>query len=1024
MAAVIDPKVDFYLAGDWLPVLDVRQNPPIQITGGTKDEASSASPGKCKFTVNNDLGDWDPRNPMGAHFGELGKNTPCRVRVPLLTDSVAQTVTNGWGNTDTPGVVWENATSTGGTVAATDWSRSGTTRVHTLPAMNCTRRSWVSRATYLDCCVRDTVRYPMTTPTGASVYSYIELRVVDVNNRIRVAFRAATGGQLCISIVEVIAGVTRTLLTDTAIDGMELNLARQTYKTVAMVEGQVVRAKLWWGGDPEPKDWQVETTRASVRPGKVGIASVTGNGNTNSYPMVWEHTDFSVEARPFTGENSEYNPRVSDESHAAPYVQIVASGITQRTTQGGEPLKSALTRYWTSDRRWVRNGSALANLDAPNNNTFRTTDAEAADLAAVGGFFRLSRPSNGQILNFFTILEDQMFTITNKASSGGNTTVTFTPDALVPVKSGDSMVSYEFADATDAPIAYWPCEDGKGATQAASGVPGGQPMTASNAVPKFGEFEPTVGSAPIMKLNDAELNGSVADYVDTNQAFTFFCLFQYPPLGGSEIVNQALVQLWTDSSVAEVWAFSLNSSGSNLVMDVRAFDVGGSGQLFLHSPSFSATIGHPTLMVFTAYHTAPTTVEYKLDYYWYGPDGTTNAGGFAPVTATGVTNLGKLKKVQINPGGGYVETAIGHIGAVGAKLDASNLRDAPGGNVGEAPARRLRRLSYEENVPLTYCQGPFSTSFLGPQQEDTLVSNFKDAANFDLGRLYESRGSYSFEYRARSSLYNQAYFLDVDYTAGGVLDVDAADDDQGTRNDITVKQIDGSSFRAVDTTSPMSVLPPGEGGVGRYTEAPEVSVLSPVQLPDLAHWRLALGTVNEERYKSIKLTPVDGNVTLEQMFSAGVGNRYRVTNLHARHIYHDVDQLVNGYTLVLHPYVPTLELNGTPSSPYNVAALDAAASRLGSGATETTEPLDTTETSITIHSTDSVTPFINSTDHASRFPVNIVIGGEVMTLTACTSPSGGDLAQTMTVTRSVNGVVKEHSTGAAVELAALVRIPL
>jgi hypothetical protein len=47
------------------------------------------------------------------------------------------------------------------------------------------------------------------------------------------------------------------------------------------------------------------------------------------------------------------------------------------------------------------------------------------------------------------------------------------------------------------------------------------------------------------------------------------------------------------------------------------------------------------------------------------------------------------------------------------------------------------------------------------------------------------------------------------------------------------------------------------------------------------------------------------------------------------------------------------------------------------------------------------------------FPFDILIGGERMTVTAIT---GTTLSQTMTVTRSINGVVKTHLTGAPVAL--------
>jgi hypothetical protein len=52
----------------------------------------------------------------------------------------------------------------------------------------------------------------------------------------------------------------------------------------------------------------------------------------------------------------------------------------------------------------------------------------------------------------------------------------------------------------------------------------------------------------------------------------------------------------------------------------------------------------------------------------------------------------------------------------------------------------------------------------------------------------------------------------------------------------------------------------------------------------------------------------------------------------------------------------------------------------------------------------------------------IIIGGEEMTVTAVTAPSAGQ--QTFTVVRAVNGVVKSHLTGAAVNLAAPTRYGL
>lgn len=992
-------NVDAFLGGDWLDITaDVRQAQPITIKGGAKDEASSVSPSSCKFTLNDPDGDYNPRNPLGQYYGDLGKNTPVRVRVPLVADTAGQTSATSWLTVDGPDGPFTWLEDYQGTAPTSgDFSRSGTNYSHRIPN-NTSRRYSLVDGIFDDGCWDFAFTGPAADVQGGYIAIDILFNYLDKDNHSFLRVRMDTDDYIRLIGYDRTAGDAKQLTEVYQPDTSDLVVPSFKVRVKVMVEGTFMRAKIWRDSQPEPKDWQVTGNRFTDRPGKVGISVLASNANSNAYPMTMTYESPRFEALPFVGEISEFASGFADESHAAQYMQIEASGITRRTIQGSEPLDSAMTRYWSSDRRWIRQGSATVNLNAPNASTIRMSDAQAATFAGIGGIFRITRTSEGQILNFGYAVEDQMFTIIGKSSSGGNTTYTFTPEMLEPAKSGDTVIGYDLT--TLNPVAYWPCEDGKGATQIGSGLAGGQPMTSSVAAPKYAELNTHVGSNPILKLNNAELNGIVPNYPNTDQAFTFHMLFQYP-LANDAGHGDAVVQLWTDSATAEVWALVFSNSGANLTLEIRAFDINGAGQLFNHVYSIPNFRDVPAMMVFSAKQVGGT-VQYSFTNVVYGADGTATPGGLGGITATGVTDLGKLKRVQINPGGGYMDVAVGHIGVVGSYLESSNLRDAPGGNTGEAPVRRLSRLAYEENVPLVYRQGPESTLFMGPQRQDTLLSNWNDVQEFDLGRLYESRGAYSFEYRTRNSMWNQDYFLDVDYTLGAVADIDSKDDDQGTRNDITVKQFNGSSYRAVDESSPLSVLPPGEGGVGRYTEAPEVSVLSPGQLPDLANWRLALGTIDEERYPAITVRPT-GDVTFAQMMSSGIGDRYRVRNLQTRGRYEPVDQLVSGYTLVLDQYRPTLTLNGSPSRPFNVAVegdrLDSETSTLASSASSSTTSL-------------SVTGDTWTTDPAD-FPFDVTVGGERMTV----SNISGTGPYTFTVIRAVNGVVKSHGSGSQVSLA-------
>lgn len=77
-------KVEFQLGGIWTDVTSsVLQGTAVTISHGRGPEAPGPTPTLCKFTLYDPNGDWSPRNPMGAHFGQLGQNTPMRVSVTV-----------------------------------------------------------------------------------------------------------------------------------------------------------------------------------------------------------------------------------------------------------------------------------------------------------------------------------------------------------------------------------------------------------------------------------------------------------------------------------------------------------------------------------------------------------------------------------------------------------------------------------------------------------------------------------------------------------------------------------------------------------------------------------------------------------------------------------------------------------------------------------------------------------------------------------------------------------------------------
>ncbi|MFC8515472.1 hypothetical protein [Streptomyces sp. NPDC057257] len=65
----------------------VRYENKIAISRGRGDWGQQVDYSRCTFTLDNNTGDFSPRNPVGQYYGRIGRNTP--VRVSVKTTSVA-----------------------------------------------------------------------------------------------------------------------------------------------------------------------------------------------------------------------------------------------------------------------------------------------------------------------------------------------------------------------------------------------------------------------------------------------------------------------------------------------------------------------------------------------------------------------------------------------------------------------------------------------------------------------------------------------------------------------------------------------------------------------------------------------------------------------------------------------------------------------------------------------------------------------------------------------------------------------
>ena len=74
--------VEFQLGSTWTDVTgDVRSEQQIRIQRGRSDWGQDVDSTRCSFTLDNNSGKYSPRNPVGAYYGQIGRNTPVRVSV-------------------------------------------------------------------------------------------------------------------------------------------------------------------------------------------------------------------------------------------------------------------------------------------------------------------------------------------------------------------------------------------------------------------------------------------------------------------------------------------------------------------------------------------------------------------------------------------------------------------------------------------------------------------------------------------------------------------------------------------------------------------------------------------------------------------------------------------------------------------------------------------------------------------------------------------------------------------------------
>lgn len=544
----------------------------------------------------------------------------------------------------------------------------------------------------------------------------------------------------------------------------------------------------------------------------------------------------------------------------------------------------------------------------------------------------------------------------------------------------------------DSLLAYWPFEDEDGSTRVASAMPRG-PLLNGRGL-DFAADSTLAGSAPLARFDSdsgaqrAVFFGSVPATTEPQWSVEF--AFRADTLGAV----QYLLRIGTTGTV-DSWSIGLASTGLQILAQ---FD-GAAGGLVAYNETWANLGG-----------TAPVGAWYRCELYAQQFGGSINLyvrikQGDTVLMQHFISRansaVGRVTGVGA-PTGGYSAGVDGiSIGHVAVFSDSQLIFDrADLGYGGETAGERIARLCAEESVPL-YMHGTVAEQEqVGAQGVARFLELLQEAADADHGILYEEREETALGYQGRIQLYNQTPDLTLRYTDDGspgdglVAPLEPDNDDRYLRNDITVRRTDGSSARDVLEEGPLSILPPPDGA-GIYPDEVPLALYEDDQLPQHAGWLLHLGTWPNTRYPTVKMLLQNAPHMVDQVLATDLGSRIDITDPPDWLAPETMQLLAQGYDELLHQYRWELTFNTTPGRPWNIGVVeDPTYSRVDTAGSELATAAGAADTTLLVTS-DSGRRWITTAADPGSFPFDLRLGGERVTVTACTGAAQDGFGRTV-----------------------------
>lgn len=572
---------------------------------------------------------------------------------------------------------------------------------------------------------------------------------------------------------------------------------------------------------------------------------------------------------------------------------------------------------------------------------------------------------------------------------------------------------------SNSPRGYWTLTEPSGATQAASSVVDGTAMTPSNGA-VLGGTSDTPDGTPALVVNAGLVTGTALPltvaFANTDGWMLSFGMKSVQALSA---ISAPLLSFYTDSNDDARWDIIAPQSGTSTTQLNIYNYTGGTFSLAIAADPFATAASYDNEWKYYQIVALRSGLTLTISVYYEG-----GLVSETPVALTSPT-AGNVTDIILNPAlydwasSNLSFQNISYRAFTSTSADAHSRvaeSDAFTGYTGESPTTRFGRLCAEENIPYVVVETAPDTETMGPQGIKAIMALLRECESTNEGVIDETLDG-ELRLISRSALWNQAPTMTIDYTSGAIQPgFLPTDDDLPISNEWTISRDGGGERRYTQTTGPLNINDPEdetEPGVGKYDASETLSLEEDDAAYQHATFRVARGTVDEMRIESLPLHFSRNPDLLDAWMLMDMANTsvFHILNTPA-----DMGAMtyrggMTGYEESIDRLEWTANIRGMPVISEQFGTLDYYGFT-DCGASVLAEDLDTTETGIDLAISDTCWWFHDHGDY------RITIRGEEVLVTAVSVPvgSGASWTQTLTVTRSMNGVVLSHPTGTPIKV--------